>query len=54
MLAEFWQVVRKDLFVELHDFPDQNIVKVVERQNRVFGHQVTKSNESHQFILGVY
>ena len=53
MLTELWEVVRKYLLVKLHYFSDEDVVKVVKREDRVLGHQVAKGDKSHKFVLGV-
>jgi len=53
VLAQFWQFISKYLLVQLHYFPDKNIIKVVEGKDGVLGHQIAKGDKSHQLVLSV-
>jgi hypothetical protein len=51
VLAQFWQVVSKYLFVNLHNLPHKHIVERVERHDWVLCHQVTEGYEALVLIV---
>jgi len=54
VLAQLRKIVCENLFIQLHDFSDKNVVKSVERQNWVLGHKVAKCDKRHKWIFHVH
>ena len=51
VLAEFGKIVRKQLLVDLHDFPDEHIIEGVKGHDWVLGHHVAEGDKALVLVV---